>query len=179
MEHVWTQVAGWRAGLGIFVAASLLLAGCSSSSNSTATQSSPGSPATSTAKSGSGTPLAPPPAVAQGAERGIGDVPWDQVGPGWMLAVWTPVTPHRPGNQPPPGDPTPETATDVLYLVSPAGDRYSITDFPAGTGEPNIADWSGDGSHALLTPEYATHGDAISLDLHTGARTTIPNQGTL
>ena len=41
-------------------------------------------------------------------------------------------------------------------------------------------DWSGDGSHALLTPEYGTGGDAISLDLHTGTRTTIPTLvGTL
>ena len=179
MKHVLTRGAVWRAGLGTFASASLLLAGCSSSSNSAATQSSPGSAATSAAKSAHGTTPAAKPAVAQGAERGIGDVPWAQVGPGWMLAVWTPVTPHRPGNQPPPGDPTPETATDVLYLVSPAGDRYSITDFPAGKGELNIADWSGDGSHALLTPQYGISGDAILLDLHTGARTTIPNQGTL
>src|ERR1700753_630185 len=139
MKHVVTQGAVWRAGLGIFASASLLLAGCSSSSNSTATQSSPGSPATSATKSAPTTAPAAKAAVAPGAEHGIGDVTWYQVGPGWMLAVWTPVTPHRPGNQPPPGDPTPETVTDVLYLVSPAGDRYSITDFPAGTGEPNIA----------------------------------------
>jgi hypothetical protein len=66
-----------------------------------------------------------------------------------------------------------------LYLVSPAGDRYSITEFPAGEGTPNIVDWSSDGSHALLTPQYGEDGDAISLDLHTGARTTIPKTGTV
>ena len=103
MKHVLTQVGVWRAGLGIAASASLLLAGCSSSSNSTATQSSPGSAATSAAKSAPGTTPAAKPAVAQGAERGIGDVPWAQVGPGWMLAVWTPVTPHRPGNSTPAG----------------------------------------------------------------------------
>jgi hypothetical protein len=66
-----------------------------------------------------------------------------------------------------------------LYLISPAGDRYSITEFPAGEGTPDIVDWSGDGGHALLTPQYGKDGDAISLDLHTGARTTIPKTGTL
>jgi hypothetical protein len=27
------------------------------------------------------------------------EVPWSHVGPGWMLAVWSPATPHRPGEQ--------------------------------------------------------------------------------
>jgi TolB protein len=110
---------------------------------STSTHSGPGSSATSAAKSAPGTTPAAKPAVALGAVRGIGDVPWAQVGPGWMLAVWTPANPHRPGSTPPPGDPAPETATDVLYLVSPVGDRYSITEFPAGEGALNIADLVG------------------------------------
>jgi hypothetical protein len=171
MKHIWTKAAVWRAGLGILASASLLLAGCSSSSNSTATQPSPGSSATSAAK--------PVPAVAQGTERGIGDVPWSQVGPGWMLAVWTPVTPHHPGGQPAPGEPTPETATTVLYLLSPAGDRYSITEFPPADGARDLTDWSRDGSHALLTPKHGTRGDSISIDLHTGARTMVPRDGML
>lgn len=170
MKRVWTEVAFWRAGLGIFASASLLLAGCSSISNSTATQASPGRSATSAAKSAPGTT----PAVAHGVERGIGDVPWSQVGPGWMLAVWTPVTPHHPGGQRAPGEPTPETATTVLYLLSPAGDRYSIAEFPPADGARDLRGWSGDGSHALLTPKYGTKGDSISIDLHTGARTVIP-----
>jgi hypothetical protein len=91
MKQVSTQAAAWRACLGIVTSASLLLAGCSSSSNSTALQSNPSSTTTSAAA----TPAATP-AVAQGTERGIAEVPWSQVGPGWMLAVWTPVTPHIP-----------------------------------------------------------------------------------
>jgi hypothetical protein len=174
MRHVWTHIVVWRAGLGIFASASLLVAACSSSSNSTANQPSPGRSATSAANSAPATTPTATPAVAQGVERGIGDVPWAQVGPGWMLAVRTPVTPHMPGSQPPPGDPTPETATDVLYLVSPAGDRYSITELPPPNDAGNLIDWSGDGSHALLTPEYGTKGAAISIDLHTGGRTTVP-----
>jgi hypothetical protein len=168
--------AAWRAGLGLVASASMLLVGCSPSSNSTSAQSSSAHPAATSA-----TPTVPAatPAVAHGAAGGIDDVPWSQVGPGWMLAVWTPVTPHMPGSQPPPAHPAPEPGSDVLYLVSPTGDRYSITEFPSGEGALEIADWSGDGSHALLTPQYGQPGDAISLELHTGTRTAIPNTGTL
>jgi hypothetical protein len=173
MKHVSTHAAAWRACLGIVASASLLLAGCSSSSNSTAPQSNPSKTTTSAAA----TPAATP-AVAQGAERGMADVPWSQVGQGWMLAVWTPVTPHKPGDEPPAGDPTPETATNVLYLVSPAGDRYSITEFPPADGLPGLVDWSGDGSHALFTSTHGFDTTAISIDLHTGARTSVPVDDT-
>jgi TolB protein len=95
-----------------------------------------------------------------------------------MLAVWTPVTPHMPGDQPPAGDPTLETATNVLYLVSPAGDRYSITEFPPADRLPVLVDWSGDGSHALFKSQHGFEATAISIDLHTGARTSVPVHGT-
>lgn len=179
MKRVSTQAVVWRAGLVLVASASMLLSGCSSSSNSTSAQSSSTGPATSAATSASPAAPAATPAVAPGVARGIADVPWSRVGPGWMLAVWTPVTPHRPGSQPPPTNPAPETANDVLYLVSPTGDRYSMTEFPSGDDALEIADWSSDGSHALLTPQYGRRGDAISLDLHTGARITIPSTGTL
>lgn len=174
MNHVSTQAATWRAGLGIAACASLILAGCSSPSNSTAAQSSSnGKPtAASSAK-----PAAAP-AVADGTERAIGDVPWEQVGPGWMLAVWTPVTPHMPGSEFAPGEPTPETATDVLYLVSPAGDRYSITEFPPADDAKNLLEWSPDGTRALFTSSYGSGAAATSIDLHTGARTSVPVDGT-
>ncbi|KAA0087203.1 hypothetical protein CIW52_03780 [Mycolicibacterium sp. P9-64] len=115
--------------------------------------------------------------TAQGAQRAIGEVPWPQVGPGWMLAVWTPVTPQLTGNQPPAGDPTPETATNVLYLVSPAGDRYSITEFPPADDTPLLSEWSGDGSRALFISRRGFDTTAISIDLHTGARTSVPVDG--
>jgi hypothetical protein len=176
MNHVSTRAAAWRAGLGIVAAASLLVTGCSSSANSTDAQSGPSSPA---ATASLATTPAATPAVANGTERAIGDVPWPQVGPGWMLAVWTPVTPHMPGNQPPPGEPTSETATNVLYLVSPAGDRYSIAEFPPADGAPRLVDWSGDGSHALFDSTHGSETSVISIDLHTGARTTIPVHGSV
>jgi TolB protein len=175
LKHVSTHAPAWRAGLGIVAAASLLLTGCSSSSNSTAAQSSPASPARTAAPA---TPPAATPAVTDGAERAIGDVPWPQVGPGWMLAVWTPVTPHMPGSQPAPGEPTSETATNVLYLVNPAGDRYSIAEFPPADGAPRLVDWSGDGSQALFKSTHGVEDTAISIDLHTGVRTSVPVHGT-
>jgi hypothetical protein len=174
MKHVSTHAAAWRACLGIVASASLLLAGCSSSSNSTAPQSNPSKTTTSAAA----TPAATP-AVAQGAERDIGDVPWPQVGPGWMLVVWTPVTPHPPDDQPAPGEPTLETATNVLYLVSPAGERYSITEFPPADGLPGLVDWSADGSHALFQSVRGFDYTAISIDLRTGARTSVPVDETV
>ena len=87
MKHVST----WRVGLGVAATAALFLAGCTSSSNPTAGQPNPGSSVASATKVPAATP-----AVAQGAARAIGDVPWARVGSGWMLAIWTPVTPHRP-----------------------------------------------------------------------------------
>ncbi len=49
----------------------------------------------------------------------------------------------------------------------PAGDK-------AG---PELIDWSGDGSHALFYAQYSTPPTAFSVDLHTGAQTTIPVKG--
>src|SRR5882757_2287156 len=69
LKHVSTKAAAWRASLGIVAAAALLLTGCSTSSNSTAVQSSPTSPAGTAAPA---TTPAATPAVANGTERAIG-----------------------------------------------------------------------------------------------------------
>ena len=132
------------------------------------------SPATSTA-----TPSTDAPAVAHRVEASIADVPWTEVGPGWTLAMWSPATAHMPGELPAPGEPTRDTVTTTLYLVDPAGNRYAITTFPPPGNKPalRLIDWSGDGSHALFTPGYTASTTAISIDLHTGARTTIPVNG--
>ena len=150
--------------------AALLVAGCSSSKNS------------DPAPGGSSSPAGPPsPTVAQAAARGveaaIGTIPWTQVGPGWLLATWSPV-PGRASGPLPPGQPTPETATTTLYLVDPAGGRYPITTFPppgAGTSA-TLADWSGDGSHALSYAHEPGPSGALTVttvDLHTGAQATF------
>ena len=98
-----------------------------------------------------------PTMAAHGVEAALGAVPWSQVGPGWMLAMWSPVPGLSAGEQAPPGTPTYQTATTTLYLVDPAGGRYAITTFPPpGDGSnPRLVDWSGDGTRAL----FATDGD--------------------
>jgi hypothetical protein len=160
-----------------------MVAGCSSSTGSTAVHTASGGPATPT--STTVVPVAPvtqaaAPAAAHGVEAAIGAIPWSQVGPGWMLAIWSPAPGLSPGQTPPPGAPTHATATTTLYLVDPAGGRYPITTFPppGDKAAPQLVDWSGDGSHALFYAQYASPSTAISVDLHTGAQTAIPVNGS-
>ncbi|WP_029114541.1 hypothetical protein [Mycobacterium sp. URHB0044] len=161
----------------IAVAAITLTTGCTSPTGSTAAQHS-SAPTAAPGLTAVATPDATP-AAAQGVERGIGDVPWAQVGPRWALAMWTPVTPHMPGKQPAPGEVAPEEATTVLYLLEPAtGNRYSITTFTPEDGEPYLIDWSGDGSHALFSIIKERKKYALAVDLHTAERTTTPVDGT-
>ena len=112
-------------------------------------------------------------------EAAISSVPWTQVGPGWMLATWSPV-PGRSAGPMPPGQPTPETATTTLYLVDPAGGRYAVTTFPppGEQASPELVDWSGDGGHALFDAQYAKPPAAIVVDLHTGTQTTLALRGS-
>jgi hypothetical protein len=115
-----------------------------------------------------------PAPAAHGVEAPLGAVPWAQVGPGWTLAMWSPAI--DPRESPPPGTPTFQTATTTLYLVDPAGGRYAITTFgPSSDGPPELIDWSGDGSRALvkaLGPGSST--TVTEVDLHTGTKTTLP-----
>ena len=143
----------------VVVLAAVMVAGCSSN-GSTAGHGASGSSTTSTVAQ----------AAAHGVEAPIGAIPWSQVGPGWLLATWSPAVDTGHGQTPPPGAPTPETATTTLYLVDPAGGRYPITTFaPGDTAGGALVDWSGDGSRAL----FHTGDTAISVDLHTGKQTTL------
>jgi hypothetical protein len=159
-----------RVQVGIAVFAAVMAAGCSTSTDSTATQSTSAPSASSTAASA---PAPATPAAAHGVEAALNDVPWANVGPGWTLATWSPVTAHRPGEEPAPGEADPATATTTLYLVDPAGNRYAITTFSGRDAGSHLADWSGDGSHAL----FAGGSNVISVDLHTGEQTVIPVKG--
>jgi TolB protein len=105
-------------------------------------------------------------------EATINDVPWSKVGPGWTLATWSPVIAHQPGEERAPGEPDPKTAATTLYLVDPAGNRYAITTFSGADARLDLADWSGDGRHALF--DSTGHPWVISIDLHTGEQTRIP-----
>jgi TolB protein len=164
------RAVAWRTQVGVVALAAVMVAGCWSSTGSTAVHGASGSRAISTSTT---TTVAP--SAAHGVDAAIGDVPWWQVGPGWMLAMWSPVTGHWPGESPAPGEPTPETATTTLYLVDPAGDRYAITTFPppGNKAGPELVDWSGDGRHALFYAAYSTPPTVISVDLHTGTQTTF------
>jgi Tol biopolymer transport system component len=115
--------------------------------------------------------------AAHGVEAPIGAVPWSQVGPGWMLAMWSPVTGRRPSEEAPAGEPSWESAATTLYLVDPAGGRYAIITFPppGNNGQvPELADWSGDGSRALFySRKLGGDSTVTEVDLHTGAQTTF------
>jgi len=163
----------WRNLAPAVALAAVLVAGCSSSTGSDAAHGVAGSAATP-----SPTTAAQP--AAHGVEAAIATIPWSQVGPGWMLATWSPVPGGKPGAPLPPGSPNRETATTTLYLVDSAGGRYPITTFPppGQQASPELVDWSGDGSHALFDAQYATPPTAILVDLHTGRQTTLPVQGS-
>ncbi len=120
------------------------------------------------------------PMAAQGVEAPLGAVPWPQVGPGWMLAVWSPVPGLHPGETPPPGAPTWQTATTTLYLVDPAGGRYPITTFPPpGDGEsPKLVDWSGDGTRALFATDEKGRTVLTEVYLRSGAKTPFTIERT-
>jgi hypothetical protein len=165
-----TAIRAWRIHLGIVALAAMMLAGCASSTGSTPLRGEWGSPVTTTP-----TTVAPAPAAAA-----VKDVPWSKVGPGWMLATWNPATGHGPGPLSP-GEWPVSALTTTLYLIDPAGARYAITTFPpTGNGpRPRLVDWSGDGSHALfyLSDKKGPGPNVVSVDLHTGAQTTLTVDG--
>lgn len=152
----------------IVAATAVAVAGCSSSTEPGAR---PGTPAP--ASSPQATPDASP--IAHTTEAPIEEVPWSEVGPGWMLAMWNAAEPTNSGDEYTPGEATPYNSATTLYLVSPDGDRYAITTFeaPGETGSlPTLVDWSGDGTRAL----FSRTGDDLTVmevDLRTGERTSF------
>jgi hypothetical protein len=158
----------WRNRGAAVALAAVLVGGCSTSTHRDNAVS--GSPVTST-------PTAVTQAAARGVEAAIGTIPWTQVGPGWLLATWSQVPGRSAGNLPP-GEPAPATATSTLYLVDPAGGRYPITTFPPpGAGpSPTLADWSGDGTHALFyayAPTPSGTYTVTTVDLRSGAQASF------
>jgi hypothetical protein len=156
------------------VLTTVVAAGCSSSTDSPAAQELSSSLATPAAASAT----VAAPVAARGVEATINDVPWSNVGLGWTLATWSPVTAHRPGDKPAPGEADPETAATTLYLVDPTGTRYAIATMSGADARLGLADWSGDGGKALfVSSEYPEPSKVVSVDLHTGVQTTIPAHG--
>jgi len=159
----------WRNRSAVVALAAVLVAGCSISTHRDNAVSP--SPVTST-------PTAVTQAAARGVEATINTIPWAQVGPGWLLATWSQVPGRSGGGELQPGQATPETATTTLYLVDPAGGRYPITTFPPpGAGpSPTLADWSGDGTHALFyayAPAPSGAYTVTTVDLRSGAQTSF------
>lgn len=156
----------------VVAAAAAVLAGCSSSTEPGAQPDASTVPASQSA-----TPAAE--MAAHNTEAPIQDIPWSEVGSGWMLAMWNAASPANSGDDFNPAEPTPYNAETTLYLVSPEGARYAITAFaaPGDNGSlPVLADWSGDGSRAL----FYRQGDdltVIEVNLHTGERTSFPVKG--
>ncbi|ORW41691.1 hypothetical protein AWB90_20580 [Mycobacterium paraense] len=127
------------------------------------------------APTASAEPDGPQPMAAHGVEAPLSAVPWSQVGPGWMLGMWSPAPGLHTGESPPPGSPSWQTATRTLYLVDPAGGRYPITTFPPpGDGAPTgLVDWSGDGTRALFTTEGKGQTVLTEVDLRSGTKTSF------
>jgi hypothetical protein len=86
--------------------------------------------------------------------------PWRQVGPGWTLAEFTTGTY--------------KVARPVtLYLLSPAGRRYQIYRWPAGTQPWELVGWSGDKQRVLLEQSGGKRMRMHQLWLTTGTVTTF------
>jgi hypothetical protein len=157
------------------VAAAVSTAGCSKPSTAPSTTSTTLATATSAAPATTPTTLVPLPAL--GVELPPSQIPWSQVGSGWILATWSPAPGLGRHGEPPAGQPNQAEAPRTLYLLDPAGGRYAITTFP--TDPPTLVDWSGDGRHALFEdtiydPDAQTSKTTITeVDLQTGAQQTF------
>ena len=168
------------------IASVAALVACSGSPSQGATATSAASSAATPGSANSTSAVALP---AVGVELPPSQIPWNQVGQGWMLSTWSAAPGLRPGEDPPAGQP--RVAPSTLYLLDPAGGRYPLSTFPvtganAATGDPgetlHLADWSGDGKHALFS-DGGTKVDGkfqttvTDLDLTTGAKQTFTVPG--
>ncbi len=101
----------------VVAATAVVVVGCSSSTEPAAQRSTP-APASPSATQ-SATPSAE--MVAHNTEAPIQDVPWSEVGPGWMLAMWNEATPSDAGDEFEPGEPTPIQRGDDAVPRQPRG----------------------------------------------------------
>ncbi len=145
--------------------AGMLLAGCTT--GSTAEHATTPAGVTSLSAAAKAASL-----VGLGEEAAPDTVPWSDVGPGWLLATWSPAV-ARDGYE------ATTTVATTLYLVNPKGGRYPLTTFPppGDAAAPYLEDWSGDGSKALFydwgTGTNADHTTTLLVDLHTGTQTPV------
>ena len=95
-----------------------------------------------------------------------GGVPWNRVGPGWVLAQYTTAAPEGG-----------KTGPVTLYLISPAGARYQLSRWPDLRSAPELVAWSPDGKRALFQV-FSGKGGVEQLTLATGRMSTFVMQGT-
>ena len=99
---------------------------------------------------------AQPAASAASASAARAAVPWDRVGPGWILAQDT--TAHPEGGRPGPV---------ALDLISPSGTTYQLARWPDSRFAPVLLAWSPDGKRALFQV-FSGKGGVEVLTLATG-----------
>ncbi len=102
-----------------------------------------------------------------GHQGDVADIPWSQVGPGWLLSEWLPVAPS-PSSAP--------AKRLTLYLVDPLGGRYVVTTVSALGGD--LVAWSGDGQRALFVTQTTTSLVVTVLQLPNGRSGTFKIDGS-
>jgi TolB protein len=110
---------------------------------------------------GSTTPAQLLPA-ARGVQLSASSIPWDHVGPGWLLATWNRNKGTAPGSHAAGNVANP---VNSIFLVDPSGGRYLIARY--SNENESLAGWSGDARRALLVDDVAST-RISSIDLKTG-----------
>jgi hypothetical protein len=101
--------------------------------------------------------------LAAGQTGTRASVPWSRIGPGWALTEYSAGS----GGE---GIPV-KTGADTLYLVDPAGGRYTVASWPRNSAPTQwqLQAWSGDAQRALfIGPGIGLREEVHQLDLRTG-----------
>lgn len=108
--------------------------------------------------------------LAAGQAGTRAQIPWRSVGPGWALAMYSA---NSVGQGVPPSGPA-KAGASTLYLVDPAGGRYTVASWPAHSAQTGWAlrNWSGDVSRALFVSGTARQ-RVHQLQLRTGKWTSF------
>jgi TolB protein len=104
-------------------------------------------------------------AAQPGGMAARASVPWNRVGPGWVLTEYSSAKPEGGGSGP-----------AALYLISPGGTRYQLASWRDWRFAPQLVAWSPDGKRALFQV-FSGKGGAEQLTLATGKMTTFFMQG--
>ena len=139
----------WRAPLGAIVTAALLLTG------------------TTVGVAGAQPISGPASGTVRNGTALTGGVPWNHVGPGWVLVQYA--------SAPPAGGSGPA----ALYLISPDGTRYKLASWKNWRSAPQLVAWSPDGRRALFQV-FSGQGSAELLTLATGRESSfvLPGEPT-